>query len=437
MSTRKTDASEARATAPTVDSATADLVVAGNGLLSRRLLLGLGLGGAGLSAASGALGADFSMPAWSKQPGPGPSGYGQPSRFVADIQRDPGRANPLYPGGGASRTPLHQLRGTITPNGLHFERHHAGVPEIDPAAHTLFINGLVERPLAFDYESLLRYPMVSRTQFLECSGNSGALFRDAAVDGTAQSINGLVSCAEWTGIPLSVLLDEAGVSPEARWISAVGADAASMGRSIPLNKAVDDVLVALFQNGEPLRPEQGYPVRLFVPGWEGNVSVKWLTQIKLSKEPSQFRDETSKYTDTLADRSSLQFTFPMGVKSIITSPSGKMQLRTHGLYQVEGLAWSGAGSITKVEISADGGATWAEAAIDAQAGDKSLARFRLPWRWQGNPAQLISRATDSAGNLQPTRSQLLSEKGALAFYHFNAQQCWAVSSNGEVKNTYV
>ena len=233
------------------------------------------------------------------------------------------------------------------------------------------------------------------------------------------------------------MLDEAGVSPEARWISAVGADAASMGRSIPLDKAVDDVLVALFQNGEPLRPEQGYPMRLFVPGWEGNVSVKWLTQIKLSKEPSQFRDETSKYTDTLSDRRSLQFTFPMGVKSIITSPSGKMQLNNPGLYQIEGLAWSGAGSIAKVEISADGGVTWAQAALDTQAGNKSLARFRLPWHWNANPAQLISRATDSAGNLQPTRSQLLAEKGAFAFYHFNAQQCWAVTSAGEVKNVYV
>ena len=420
-----------------------DLAVAANGLLSRRLLLGLGLGGAGIAAstpfftaqaAEVAGASDLTMPAWSKQPGPGSSGYGQPSPFVADIQRDPGQANPFYPGGGASRTPLHKLRGTITPNSLHFERHHAGVPAIDPAKHQLFINGLVDRPLVFSYDDLLRYPMTSRTQFLECSGNSGALFRDTAVDGTAQSINGLVSCAQWTGIPLSVLLDEAGVDPAARWLSAVGADAASMGRSIPLEKAVDDVMVALFQNGEPLRPEQGYPMRLFVPGWEGNVSVKWLTQLKLAREPSQFRDETSKYTDTLANRQSLQFTFPMGVKSIITTPSGHMQLPQHGLYQIEGLAWSGAGHVERVEVSADGGMTWAEAQIDAQAGTKSLARFRMPWHWQGAPAMLMSRATDSAGTVQPTREQLLSEKGSLAFYHFNAQQCWAVTNTGVIRH---
>lgn len=416
-----------------------ELAVAGNGLLSRRLLLGLGVAGAAATASTALLGAEdprFTIPEWSKRPGPGPSAYGDPSPFAADIQRDPGRANPLYPGGGASRSPLHKLRGTLTPNGLHFERHHAGVPAIDPRGHRLIINGLVERSLSFDYEDLLRYPMTSRIQFLECSGNSGALFRDTPVDGSAQSINGLVSCAEWTGIPLSVLLDEAGVDASARWVSAVGADAASMGRSIPLGKASDDVLVALFQNGEPLRPEQGYPMRLFVPGWEGNVSVKWLTQLKLSREPSQFRDETSKYTDTLADRTSLQFTFPMGVKSIITSPSGQMQLTPQQLYQIEGLAWSGAGRIARVEVSADGGRSWADAHIDAQAGDKSLARFRLPWRWSGSPATLISRATDSSGVRQPTRSQLLAEKGQLAFYHFNAQQCWGVDTAGEIHNVY-
>jgi sulfane dehydrogenase subunit SoxC len=418
---------------------TAEESVAGNGLLSRRLLLGLGISSTAAALSPSLLAAEasrFNIPSWSKQPGPGPSAYGQPSPFVAGIQRDPGRANPLYPGGGASRTPLHALRGTLTPNGLHFERHHAGVPAIDPAEHKLIINGLVDRALAFSYDDLLRYPMVSRIQFLECSGNSGALFGDTPPQGTAQSINGLVSCAEWTGIPLSVLLNEAGIDPTARWLSCVGADAASMGRSIPLDKALDDVLVALFQNGEPLRPEQGFPLRLFVPGWEGNVSVKWLTQLKLAREPSQFRDETSKYTDTLADRKSLQFSFPMGVKSIITSPSGKMQLQP-GLYQIEGLAWSGAGRITKVEVSADGGASWAPAHIDAQSGDKSLARFRVPWRYSGAPAQLISRATDSEGKLQPTRDALLAEVGSLAFYHFNAQQCWAVDNKGEVSNAYV
>ena len=415
--------------------------VAGNGLLSRRHLLGMGLGGMASVAGSKLMAADsplsFSLPEWSTRPGPGASPYGDRAPATSHIQRQSGSPNPTYPGGGASRTPLQHLQGTITPNSLHFERHHSGVPAIDPAQHKLVINGLVQQPLAFSYEDLLRYPMVSRIHFLECSGNSGAMLRGntASADATAQSIHGLVSCAEWTGIPLSTLLDEAGILPEARWLAAVGADAASMGRSVPLSKALDDVLLALYQNGEPIRPEQGYPMRLFVPGWEGNVSVKWLTQIKLLTEPAQFRDETSKYTDTLPDRSSLQFTYPMGVKSLITSPSGMMGLQP-GFYEISGIAWSGSGTIERVEVSADGGATWADAAIDQQAGGKALARFRIPWRWQGATAILQSRATDSTGSIQPTRAALLAAKGNIATYHNNAIQSWAVNNNGEVRNVY-
>lgn len=415
--------------------------VAGNGLLSRRHLLGLGLGGLAAGAATSVAGADaglsFSIPSWSRQPGPGPSAYGSTSPHTSHIQRMAGRPDPIYPGGGASRTPLQHLQGTITPNALHFERHHAGVPTIDPAQHMLVINGLVRQPLAFRYEDLLRYPMVSRIYFLECSGNSGALLRGGSADGTAQSLHGLVSCAEWTGVPLSTLLDEAGVDRRASWIAAVGADAASMGRSVPLDKALDDVMIALYQNGEPIRPEQGYPMRLFVPGWEGNISVKWLTQLKLLDAPAQFRDETSKYTDTLPDRSSLQFTFPMGVKSLITSPSGQMQLDQPGVYQISGIAWSGSGTIRRVEVSADGGRSWADAEIDSQVHDKALTRFRIPWQWQGGDAVLMSRAYDSAGNQQPTRESVLAERGVISFYHNNGIQNWGVNSSGEVRNVYV
>ena len=296
--------------------------VAGNGLINRRHLLGMGLTGMGMAVSNSVLGAEagLEIPNWSKFPGPGPSSYGEPSRH-AGLQRIAGAPNPTYPGGGISRTPLQHLQGIITPNSLHFERHHAGVPDIAPAGHKLVINGMVRLPLVFEYEDLLKYPMMSKVYFIECSGN-GRSNTQGLPGGTAQSIHGLVSCSEWTGISLSTLLDEAGVQSGARWIAAVGADAASMGRSIPLEKALDDVLVALFQNGEPVRPEQGYPMRLFVPGWEGNISVKWLTQIKLTNAPAQFRDETSKYTDTLPDRSSRQFTFPMETKSLITSPSG-------------------------------------------------------------------------------------------------------------------
>lgn len=414
--------------------------VAGNGLLNRRHLLGLGLAGIGSAAASAAFGADagitLEIPAWSRQPGPGATGYGERSSHTSHMQRMAGTPNPLYPGGGASRSPLQHLQGTITPNSLHFERHHAGVPAIDPAQHKLLINGLVERPLVFNYEDLLAYPMVSKIYFLECSGNSGVQFGSNAADGSAQSLHGLVSCAEWTGIPLSTLLDEAGVQADARWVSAVGADAASMGRSVPIAKAMDDVLLALYQNGEPIRPEQGYPMRLFVPGWEGNISVKWLTQIKLTRQASQFRDETSKYTDTMPDRRSLQFTFPMGVKSVITSPSGQMSLNRRGVYQITGIAWSGSGSIRRVEISADGGRTWADALIESHQSDKALARFRLPWQWSGGDAVLLSRATDSTGAVQPSRNAVIDERGTIGNYHYNGIQSWAVTTNGEVRNVY-
>ena len=414
--------------------------VAGNGLISRRHLLRFGASSAGLAISAGALGADqglsFQIPTWSRQPGPGASGYGARSPFADNIERLAAQPNPTYPGGGSSRSPLQHLQGTITPNSLHFERHHAGVPNIDPAQHILVINGLVRQPLAFRYEDLLKYQMVSRIHFLECSGNSGALLR-GEIGGSAQSLHGLVSCAEWTGIPLSTLLDEAGVLPEAAWVAAVGADAASMGRSIPLTKALDDVMVALYQNGEAVRPGQGYPMRLFCPGWEGNVSVKWLTQLKVTNEPAQFRDETSKYTDTMPDRSSYQFTFPMGTKSLITSPSGQMTLNQPGIYQVTGIAWSGGGSIRQVEVSADGGQTWAEAAIQGHQLDRALTRFTIPWEWNGGEAILQSRATDSRGNIQPTRSEVIASRGTLSFYHNPCIQSWQVDQAGEVKNVYV
>ena len=411
--------------------------VAANGLINRRHLLSMGLGGMGMAVSNSVLGADagLEIPDWSRFPGPGPSAYGEPSRHTG-LQRMAAPPNPTYPGGGISRTPLQHLQGIITPNSLHFERHHAGVPDIDPAGHKLVINGLVRQPLVFDYEDLLRYPMVSKVYFIECSGN-GRSNTQGLPDGTAQSLHGLVSCSEWTGIPLSTLLDEAGVLAEATWIAAVGADAASMGRSIPMEKALDDVMVALFQNGEPVRPEQGYPVRLFVPGWEGNISVKWLTQIKLTNGPAQFRDETSKYTDTLPDRSSRQFTFPMETKSLITSPSGEMTLPRTGLYKITGIAWSGSGNITGVEVSADGGRSWGEALIESEQWDKALTRFSIPWEWDGGEAILQSRATDSAGNVQPTRAAVIADRGTNAFYHNPGIQSWAVNSSGEVSNIAV
>jgi sulfane dehydrogenase subunit SoxC len=255
---------------------------------------------------------------------------------------------------------LQYLDGIITPSRLHFERHHNGVPAIDPDEHRLVIHGLVERPLSFSLEALARYPMVSRIQFLECSGNSGAAMEPEPVQGSCASIHGLVSASEWGGVPLSVLLEEAGIKPAAKWLVADGADAAVMSRSVPLDKIMDDAIVALYQNGERLRPSNGYPMRLFLPGWEGNASVKWLHTVKVLGQPAMTKDETSKYSDTQDDGKSRLFSFPMGVKSVITSPSPGLDLGVAGIYQISGIAWSGAGRIRKVEVSADGGKSWAE-----------------------------------------------------------------------------
>lgn len=415
--------------------------IAGNGLLHRRLFL---TGGTSLAGAAGlallkplpAAAQPPAVPAWTTTPGPAPDGYGERSRFEAEVLRSAG-SMPGAPGAGASRTPLEALEGTITPNALHFERHHNGVPDIDPDRHRLLIHGLVERPLLFDLDSLTRYPLVSQQRFIECSGNSGSNNGAEPPQMTAGGLHGLVSCAEWTGVPLAVLLDEAGLAPAASWLVAEGADAAAMARSVPLEKALDDAVVAIYQNGERLRPSNGYPMRLLLPGWEGNANVKWLRRIQVTAEPGMTKDETSKYSDLGRDGRASLFTLPMEVKSVITSPSGGMTMAGPGLYQVSGLAWSGTGRIRRVEVSADGGASWADAALTEPVRAKSLTRFRLPWRYAGGPAVLMSRAVDESGAVQPTRAALLGERGTNYRYHYHAIQSWGVNGNGEIGNVYV
>jgi len=391
----------------------------------------------GLLAAQPARGQnDQERPPWMRAPGAGMSGYGSRASFEDQVQRAPGSA-PGTTGTGASRTPLEHLEGIITPSALHFERHHSGIPDIDPDAHRLLIHGLVDRPLFFDLDSLSRYPMVSRIQFIECSGNSRAAgLAPEPVAGGCGALHGLVSCSEWTGVPLSVLLDEAGVDPNAQWILAEGSDAAAMSRSVPMAKAMDDAMIALYQNGERLRPDNGYPMRLFLPGYEGNMSVKWLRRIKVTAEPTMTKDETSKYTELLADGTSLLFTFPMEVKSVITSPSPGLVLRGPGLYEISGLAWSGAGRISGVEVSADGGVSWGEAALSEPVLDKSVTRFRMAWRWNGGPAVIKSRAVDETGAIQPARDALIAEKGTNFAYHYNGIQAWSVEADNQVTNTY-
>ena len=409
------------------------------GLIDRRTLLrGAALTGAFLPylARAGHAAAPPDLPEGMKAPGAPMSAYGAPAKYERGVTRTLIRSQPGTTGSGASRTPLEALEGTITPSGLHFERHHSGVPDIDPAAHRLLVHGMVRRSLVFTVESLLRYPMVSRTVFVECSGNSLQLYQPAPAPLTAGQIHGLVSSSEWTGVPLSFLLGEAEVESGATWLLAEGADAAAMSRSIPMAKAMDDALLALFQNGERLRPENGYPVRLLLPGWEGNMSVKWLRRIKVTDAPTMTKDETSKYSDLQADGKALLFTYPMAVKSVITRPSPGWRPGGPGLYDVSGLAWSGNGTIKRVDVSADGGRTWAEATLVTPVLPHALTRFRIPWKWDGQPTVLKSRAHDSAGDVQPTREHFIAKHGANAVYHYNAIQAWQVAANGEVKNVY-
>lgn len=413
-----------------------ELRVAGNGLLDRRLLLGGGLGGvAALAARPATAREELAVEPWMQEVGSPFVGYGQPSKFEDKVARVATTA-PGTTGTGASRVPLHRLDGTITPNGLHFERHHSGIPEIDPAKHRLLIHGLVKRPLVFTLEALDRYPMESRIAFIECGGNSGALYQKDPAQLGVQALHGLVSGSEWTGVRLATLLDEARVDPEAQWILAEGADAASMSRSVPLAKAMDDAMLALYQNGERLRPSNGYPMRLLLPGYEGNMQVKWLRRIKLTETPAMTKDETSKYTISLPNGKALQFVFLIEAKSVITHPSPGLALNGPGLYEISGLAWSGYGQITKVELSADGGKSWAPAALQQPVLSKALTRFRMLWRWNGGAAVLQSRATDASGYIQPTRAQLIAERGARTIYHYNAIASWAVAESGEVTHVY-
>ncbi len=333
----------------------------------------------------------------------------------------------------SSRTPLHETYGIITPSSLHFERHHAGVPDLDPASHTLTIYGLVDRPLVFTLDELKRFPSVSRIHFLECSGNSASEWRGAG-EPDVQRAHGLTSCSEWTGVPLVTLLRECGVRPGGTWVLAEGADACRLARSVPMAKAAADALIAYAQNGEAIRPEQGYPLRLMLPGFEGNMNVKWLRRLKILDQPAMTRWETSKYTDLLADGTARQFTFAMDAKSLITRPSGGDVLRGAGVYEVTGLAWSGRGAIARVQISIDGGGTWTDAVLQQPVLPRAHTRFRWSWHWDGREAALQSRCTDDTGYVQPTRAELVAARGLNSNYHNNAIQTWKVAADGSITN---
>jgi sulfane dehydrogenase subunit SoxC len=337
---------------------------------------------------------------------------------------------------GSSLTPLQDLSGTITPADLHFERHHAGVPRIDPSKHTLLMHGLVDRPTTFTVDDIKRFPQVTRVHFIECSGNGEPAWRPGMFGKpnpglTPQLVAGLTGNSEWTGVPLRVLFDEVGVRRTASWFLAEGGDACLLARSIPIEKARDDALIVWAQNGEPLRPEQGFPLRLLLPGWEGSTNVKWLRRLELGTRPWMTRWETATYTDPLADGTSRQFAFEMDAKSIITSPAYPLTI-TPGWWPVTGLAWSGRGTITRVEVSTDAGATWQNAVLDSPPLPKAHTRFSHMWHWDGLETVLMSRATDETGYVQPTRSQLIRVRGAGTLYHWNPIYGWRIAANGRV-----
>ena len=342
------------------------------------------------------------------------------------------RRVPMGSNQGVSLTPLQDLCGIVTPADLHFERHHAGVPAIDPQRYKLLIHGMVERPTMFDLAALRRFPSVSALHFLECSGNGAASYRNIRPDLSPQLIDGLTSTSEWTGVPLATLLREVGVKPGATWFLAEGEDAAVMARSIPIDKGWDDAVIAYGQNGEPLRPEQGYPARLLLPGWEGNTNVKWLRRIEVSDHPFMTREETSKYTDPLPDGTARQFSFVMDAKSLITFPAFPVTLPAPGWWDITGIAWSGRGRITRVDVSADGGNHWAPAELQLPVLPKCHTRFRYLWHWDGDESLIMSRAVDETGYVQPTLQQLRAARGLGTFYHFNHIRAWRVRRDGSV-----
>lgn len=433
-----------------VDVATDVPNAAGGGLLDRRLFLAAGAGAAGTGILAGFLRpvwaedlkvgkfppAPPATPPWMLKPGAPFSNYGQPSPYEKAVIRWIS-ANQDVSGNGISWSPLHDLEGTITPNGLHFERHHDGVPDIDPSRHRLLIHGLVKRPLLFTVDALLRYPIRSHLCFIECGGNSNAGWNPEPLQTRAGYMHGLASCAEWSGIPMSVLLDEAGLHPEAKWLLAEGADPGALSVSVPVDKVREDGILALYQNGERLRPENGYPMRLVLPGFEAITHVKWLRRLEGIRTPMMTREETAQYTEILPSGKAQQFTFFMEAKSFITAPSPGMVLPEPGLYQITGLAWSGRGRIKRVDVSADGGKSYAPAELQEPVLPYCFTRFRLPWRWSGAPAILQSRAVDETGYVQPTRAKLIAQRGTNGYFRYNAIVSWGVSKEGEIRHVYV
>ena len=414
-------------------------------IFNRRKFLGASLAGAGVAlSAKQALAQAKPDPLitdvqdWQRYLGDGVDKrpYGTPSKFEKNVIRRDVPWLTASPESSVNFTPLHALDGIITPSGLCFERHHSGIAEIDPASHRLMINGLVEKPLVFTMDDIRRMPRVNKIYFLECAANSGMEWRGAQLNG-CQFTHGMVHNVMYTGVSLKTLLDEAGVKSNAKWLMLEGADAAGMNRSLPIQKGLDDCILAFAMNGEALRSEQGYPLRAVIPGWEGNLWVKWIRRIEVGDQPWQTREETSKYTDLLADGRSRKHTFIMDAKSVVTNPSPQAPLKFKGRNVLSGLAWSGRGTVKRVDVSMDGGRNWQSARLDGPVLDKSLTRFYVDFDWSGQEMMIQSRAMDSTGYVQPSKDELRKVRGVNSIYHNNGIQTWLVRANGETENVEI
>lgn len=366
--------------------------------------------------------------------------YGQPSPYEHNVTR---RNTELLSSGNyyasIAMSPIHELHGIITPNGLFFSRSHGGTAEIDPNEHRLMIHGLVEKPLVLTMKELKRYPNVSRIHFIECPANGGPEWRNPQFP-SLQFAKGMMSCAEWTGVYIKDILKDLGLKPNARWMLAEGADNSHMGRTLPIDKVLDDAMVVWGQNGEALRPEQGYPIRLLVPGWEGNLCVKWLNRLEFSEESFYAKEETAKYTALKPSGKAIQHFYANEVNSIVTSPCPEYpwtELKKGDLVEIEGLAWSGQGAIEGVDITFDGGKNWQEASLKGLVLPKAWTRFSFMYKYEGKPLLLGSRARDDAGHIQPSVKQERAVMGIESVYHRNATHIWEVTAKGEVNNVQV
>ncbi|MDI4233759.1 sulfite dehydrogenase [Bradyrhizobium sp. Arg237L] len=404
--------------------------------LSRRNFIAASTGLAGSIVADRAA-ADSLADVPPREVGADLGGHSERSKYV-NISRipeaGPGKRNVDPSDAINSKTPIDKLFGSITPSDLHYERSHSGVPDLDPVKHRLLVHGMVRKPLVFNVDDLKAMPQVSRVVFIECTGNGWENWKKADENLTVQNTHGLVSTNEWTGVPLKFLVELVEKDRGSNWMLAEGGDAAGVARSIPLtDEILNEAFVAYGQNGEPLRPAHGFPMRLIMPGFEGNLNIKWLRRLKFGDRPWMTRWETARYTQLRADGKATQFQLRMETNSVITSPSGTMVIKP-GYQRITGLAWSGHGKIAKVEISTDGAKSWKEAQLNLPALPKAQTRFQMDWTWDGKPTKIVSRSTDDKGNVQPDRKSFIAAIGTNALFHYSAQQPWSIDETGRVRN---